>query len=84
MILLLLPGNLLVETAAEDAEAESTRIDCFSPIADADPSNGNDKQAAAMAAAYRESIRIRPIDIIRVPLYDRVWQIGSIGQVRVS
>jgi hypothetical protein len=37
---------------------------------------------AAMASAYKHSIRIRPIDIIRVPKYERVWQIGSMGQVR--
>jgi len=31
-------------------------------------------------AAYKHSIRIRSVDIIRVPLYERVWEVGSIGQ----
>jgi len=38
--------------------------------------------AEAAAAALKYSNRIRPIDIIRVPLYERVWEVGAMGQVR--
>jgi hypothetical protein len=59
-------------------------------------SNGNGSSAADahFAAMDKEDVarlekekdahrkRIRPIDIIRVPLYERVWEIGAFGQVR--
>lgn len=40
----------------------------------------DDSERAREAAAYKHSIRIRPIDIIRVPKYERVWEIGKMGQ----
>ncbi len=41
-------------------------------------------EAAAAAAALKFSNRIRPIDIIRVPLYERVWEVGAMGQVKCN
>ena len=35
-------------------------------------------------AAYNHSIRIRPIDIIRVPKYERVWEISGLGEVKYN
>jgi hypothetical protein len=71
--------NLLLHP---DAEPELPKTD---PSCDPrDPCSGAAAETAAMAAmasAYKHSIRIRPIDIIRVPKYERVWQIGSMGQV---
>ena len=43
---------------------------------------GVEADAAAAAAALKFSNRIRPIDIIRVPLYERVWEVGAMGQVK--
>jgi hypothetical protein len=50
-----------------------------SAVADAEQAR---KSGGHSNAAYEEGTRIRPIDIIRVPKYDRVWQIGAMGQVR--
>ena len=45
---------------------------------------GVEAEAAAAAAALKFSNRIRPIDIIRVPLYERVWEVGAMGQVQTK
>lgn len=76
-------GNLLVEAAAEEdaeaAEESRTQTDMFKQ----EPESGvGDSERARQESAYKHSIRIRPIDIIRVPKYERVWEIGSMGQVR--
>eukprot|EP00428_Durinskia_dybowskii_P073480 CAMPEP_0170414130 /NCGR_PEP_ID=MMETSP0117_2-20130122/31901_1 /TAXON_ID=400756 /ORGANISM="Durinskia baltica, Strain CSIRO CS-38" /LENGTH=434 /DNA_ID=CAMNT_0010671993 /DNA_START=304 /DNA_END=1608 /DNA_ORIENTATION=- len=68
-------GNLLVEATVAEA---NTRKD------NRDPASSEGASSSAMEAAYKESIRIRPIDIIQVPKYDRVWQIGSMGQDSAS
>lgn len=68
-------GNLLVDaTEAENNQQKDYR----------DPSSTPGSSSSAMEAAYKESIRIRPIDIIQVPKYERVWQIGSLGQDSAS
>ena len=74
MLYMCYTGNLLVEadnvaTAAAEAAARDAHF----------PEASSLEQAAQ--AAYKDSIRIRPIDIIRVPKYERVWQIGAMGQV---
>lgn len=81
-------GNLLVEAATEaDADAAEeclTQTDMCKQGGESGDGGVGDSERAREQAAYKHSIRIRPIDIIRVPKYDRVWEIGSMGQVSID
>eukprot|EP00598_Pedospumella_elongata_P000596 CAMPEP_0184981058 /NCGR_PEP_ID=MMETSP1098-20130426/10912_1 /TAXON_ID=89044 /ORGANISM="Spumella elongata, Strain CCAP 955/1" /LENGTH=484 /DNA_ID=CAMNT_0027504579 /DNA_START=175 /DNA_END=1629 /DNA_ORIENTATION=+ len=88
-------GNLLVEAATEadkvlacvrsrGKRTSQTGIAALCAASTAEVSSGDaagvEAEAAAAAAALKFSNRIRPIDIIRVPLYERVWEVGAMGQ----
>jgi hypothetical protein len=64
-----------------DTDSSEGNLLVDSAVADAEQAR---KSGGHSNAAYEEGTRIRPIDIIRVPKYDRVWQIGAMGQTSAA
>lgn len=88
-------SNNISSSDSDSSDSEHGHNDCvFGDDLESDLEECSEAAHAAAVAAedaeadalyhYALSHRIRPIDIIRTPSYERVWQVGYLGQVSAS
>lgn len=58
-------------------------MDTIIPDTDSTSTKNNDDGTSTSSMTENQRNRIRAMDIIRTPTFERVWQVGSIGEVTI-